>query len=278
MWSDGGDASPLARFTSVSISPDSRQAAGVVVDRNASDIWIADLASGATTRVTFDGTNVSPAWSADGRQLFFATRDGATPFHVVSSKIAERADRTAAIAGAPAQAFPTSAAGGRLALTRYQDGHTAVVLTDSTGGAARALGEGPYDEGAAAISPDGRWVALESSASGRVEVIVRAAEDGRRVAAVSAEGGRRPQWSADGRAIYFVAGRRVLRAAFSPDGGGTVGHAETVLDRSGDRVVAIAPSGRLLVDRQPGADSATVVLQWLRELRERLPLPVSAPR
>jgi hypothetical protein len=34
----------------------------------------------------------------------------------------------------------------------------------------------------------------------------------------------------------------------------------------------------VLVERQPDADTAVIVLEWLRELRERLPLPVNAPR
>jgi len=51
-----------------------------------------------------------------------------------------------------------------------------------------------------------------------------------------------------------------------------------VLDRAGERAIAIAPSGRVLVERRPGADTAVIVLQWIRELRERLPLPVTAPR
>jgi hypothetical protein len=34
----------------------------------------------------------------------------------------------------------------------------------------------------------------------------------------------------------------------------------------------------LIEDQPPGADTALVTLQWLRELRQRLPIPVTAPR
>ena len=79
-WTDGGeeDAGPLGRMTSIAVSPDSRRAAGVIADGNSSDIWMADLATGGLTRLTFGGVNASPAWSADGQRIFFASRSGGT--------------------------------------------------------------------------------------------------------------------------------------------------------------------------------------------------------
>ena len=129
------------------------------------------------------------------------------------------------------------------------------------------------------FSPDGQWLALESSESGRTEVVLRAVADGRR-AAVSADGGSHPRWSADGRAVYFDAGRRLMRAAIDPARGVEgVGRPVPVFDRDGARVLAVTPSGRLLVhDQAPGNDTALVILQWLRELRERIPHPTAVPR
>ena len=272
-WSDGTDAAALARFHSLAIAPDSSRAAGVDA---AGDIWIVDLASGTTTRLTFGGGHVSPAWSADGSRVLFSSRSGAAPFRVESRTASERNDTPVPLAGAPRQAFPTSvAADGRVALTIYKDGHTAVALASPDGGTPHVLTDGPFDEDAAVFSPDGRWLALESTASGRMEVVVRAATDGRRIA-VSQDGGARPTWSADGRAIYFISGRRLLRTAFAADR--QPGAAAVVLDRAGERAVAVSPSGRLLVARATEADTALVALQWLRELGERLPLPVNVPR
>jgi eukaryotic-like serine/threonine-protein kinase len=273
LWNDGVDASALARFSSIAVAPDSTRAAGL--DANG-DIWIADLAHGATTRLTFGGGNVSPAWAADGSRLYFAARNGAGAFRVLVQPVANRGDATP-LPSAPPEAFPTSAAAdGRVALTQYKDGHTAVVVVAAAGGAPRVLTDGPFDEGAATFSPDGRWLALESAASGRVEVVVRSMDDGHRLA-VSADGGTRPRWSEDGRTIYFESGRRLMKTAFTPVGA-TTGRNDVVLDRAGEHAIAVAPSGRLLVERRPGPDTAVIVLQWLRELRERLPLPVTAPR
>jgi hypothetical protein len=69
-----------------------------------------------------------------------------------------------------------------------------------------------------------------------------------------------------------------MRVPFDPARGPVARGAEALLDRPATRVLAIAPDGRALVQEQPPASSAIVVLQWLRELRQRLPLPVTAPR
>jgi hypothetical protein len=74
-----------------------------------------------------------------------------------------------------------------------------------------------------------------------------------------------------------------MKIAFPPDipsaaRAAAVAVPVAVLDRAGDRAVAVTPSGRVLVARGAGADTALVALQWLRELGERLPLPVNTPR
>jgi hypothetical protein len=69
-----------------------------------------------------------------------------------------------------------------------------------------------------------------------------------------------------------------MKAAFQPDNGGTAAKPAVVIDHAVERAVAVTPSGRVLVDRQRPADAAVVALQWLRELRARLPLPVNSPR
>jgi hypothetical protein len=67
-----------------------------------------------------------------------------------------------------------------------------------------------YPESMARVSPDGRWVAYQSTRSGRVEVYVRPfAPAGSGAAAagpviqISAEGGRAPKWRGDGKELFF---------------------------------------------------------------------------
>ena len=108
-------------------------------------------------------------------------------------------------------------------------------------------------------------------------MIVRSANDGRRLP-VSTDGGGHPRWSEDGRSIYYDAGRRLMKAAFHPEDGAAMAKPAAVVDNPIERAIAVTPSGRVLVERQPPSEGALFVLQWLRELRERLPLPVNTPR
>jgi len=69
-----------------------------------------------------------------------------------------------------------------------------------------------------------------------------------------------------------------MRAAFDPSRSPSGPRPEVVFDRAGARVAAVTPAGRVLVRFQPAPSTAIVILQWLRELRERMPQPVTAPR
>ena len=276
-WSDGVPAAHLARLTSVAVSPDSKRAAGVIADGGGSDIWIADLSSGVRTRITYGGLNVSPAWAPDGSQVFYATRTTG-PFGLARRNVDSSAPAQPIASGA-AHTFPSSiASDGRIAATVVgAGGRTTVGIVPAAGGQPRILETGPYNERAAAFSPDGKWLALESDESGRTEIVVRAADAGSRRIALSREGGTRPQWSADGRFIYFESGGRTARASFNATG--TDAAIDIVFDRRDTQPVAVTAAGRTLFAR-PAADGerAVVVLQWLRELRQRLPAPTGAPR
>ena len=157
------------------------------------------------------------------------------------------------------------------------DGHTAAAIIPAGGGVPRVLQAGPFNEGAPAFSPDGQWLAMESDESGRTEIVVRAVADGRRFV-VSADGGSTPRWSADGRCLYYTSGRRMIRAAVDTTANAVTAR-DTLFDRPGAQILAVTPAGRVLAARGPAAaDRGLIVLQWLRELRQQLPLPVTAPR
>jgi len=275
-WSDDAKAMNLARLTTLAISPDAKRVAGVIAEGGGSDVWIADLASGATTRITYGGLNVSPAWAPDGSHVVFATRTTG-PFGLAQRRV-DASGPAQPIAGGAAHIFPSSiASDGRIAATVVvAEGRTAVGIVPAAGGSPEILETGPYNERAAAFSPDGKWLALESDESGRSEIVVRAPSTGGPRLAISREGGTRPQWSADGRFIYFESSGRTARSTFGASPNGPI---DILFDRPGAHPVAITPGGRTLFAR-PATDSerAVVVLQWLRELRQRLPAPTAAPR
>jgi hypothetical protein len=56
-----------------------------------------------------------------------------------------------------------------------------------------------------AFSPDGRWIAYNSNASGRHEVYVQAFPAGGEPVPISRAGGFAPRWRGDGEELFFAA-------------------------------------------------------------------------
>ena len=66
----------------------------------------------------------------------------------------------------------------------------------------------------AAISPDGRWLAYQSTTAGADEVWLKEYPDGA-PKRVSTNGGRFPVWSRDGRELYYLNADKMMAVAIS---------------------------------------------------------------
>ncbi len=122
------------------------------------------------------------------------------------------------------------------------------------------------------ISPDGRFVAYQSDASGRWEVYVQPFPRGEGRWQVSAGGGRQPLWNSRGGELFFVAGNDLMavdvveqptfrvgtpRRLFGGEALGTNLSPPAVMERHYD----VAPDGRrFLVVRGVGKGTSDIVL------------------
>ena len=80
-----------------------------------------------------------------------------------------------------------------------------------------------FNEENARFSPDGRWVAFESSEAGRKEVYVTSFPKPGAHVRISSGGGQSPRWSADGRELFFLTpGNTLMSAALRPETRGGV--------------------------------------------------------
>ena len=140
-------------------------------------------------------------------------------------------------------------------------------------------GEGQYRD--PVLSPNGRWVALKTSESGRDEILVVAYPDGstgRRV--VSIEGGGEPRWTRGGRELVWRHGTGIYAASFDPATGdaGT----PTLLFR-GDYLAAannagrgwdVSADGQRFIFLKRPAERAprrvTIVTNWVASLADKV--------
>ncbi|MCG6957381.1 MAG: protein kinase, partial [Gemmatimonadetes bacterium] len=189
---------------SPALSPDGTRLAVTAPGPNGGrQIWIKHLGSGPPERLTLEGTrNEAPTWAPDGRSVIFVSNRGGN-----RDVYEQRADGTA-----PAKLLLDR----ELPITRafLSPDDEWLVFWQSSGLYARRVGSD--DEpvrltdvpgaGAPALSPDGRWLAFSSPASGQIQVYVQAFPDGGGVPRiVSQDGGAQPVWSHSGRELFYVA-------------------------------------------------------------------------
>ena len=273
---------PQAReFVTPRLSPDERRVAVVVQESRQADVWIYDVALSTFSRLTSVGTVTSVQWSGDGTRVLF-TAGGEELRGAVWSQLAS--------GGAPAEKLfehpfltPLAAIspdGNSLLVNSLHESSWNILRVPlDSDRVARNYLTSRANEGGPAFSPDGRWVAVESDESGRVEVSVRSFPDPSSRIQVSAGGGAEPVWSPDGTRLYYRTGSSLLAARVSLRPTFTVLGRDTVrsdapfvtspfwgpnyqVTRDGKRILAILSD----------ADDYRLVVSpnWITELRQRV--------
>jgi Tol biopolymer transport system component len=202
------------------LSPDGTQVAIAILDpiTNTNDLWLIDVARGVRTRFTVAHTEERfPTWSSDGNRVAFTSgRGGRFDVFVQTSNGSRGEER---LTHDLENKYPTSWS---------PDGRTILFYTGgSTQGSGNDLWilplfgdrkplqflQTPFNELEGRFSPDGRWIAYQSTESGRMEVYAAAVSDPGRKSRVSAGGGTHPRWARAGREILYLAPDGKLMAA-----------------------------------------------------------------
>jgi eukaryotic-like serine/threonine-protein kinase len=272
------------------LSPDgTRLAVGINSDAG-DDIWIKQLPAGPLSRLTFDsGPEARPRWTPDGRSVTYTV--------LADSSVRER----------PADGTGTETT--RLVMRGHQinegfwsrDGQWLVARTGNDGSQRDIIGLRPgvdsapiplaanprYHESAAALSPDGKWLAYESNETGTEQVYLRPFPnvDGGKWQ-VSTNGGQAPLWAHSGRELFFVDADRNMVAVPVTSGPtpalgdrqvlfhldddvylGRPEHYATIDISRDDRRFLMA---RRVTDGQAAAPTFVLVENWFEELKAKV--------
>jgi eukaryotic-like serine/threonine-protein kinase len=147
------------------------------------------------------GGHWDTAWMPDSRRLLFS--GGPAPIRgQIFFKAADGSGAATIVTPSPG-GFPNAVSSdGKFMLFHRGAGELTVQPIDSSA-PARSLSKGLALNGV--FSPDGRWIAYQSSETGRTEIHVLAFPDaGAGRSQVSSGGGRYPLWSPDGRELFFI--------------------------------------------------------------------------
>ena len=186
----------LEPFWDVYLSPDDQKIAAVIGDP-LREAWILDPQRNARTKLAVDARWVgSITWSPDGGTLYMdVMRNGR--FELIAKRLAG-ADRVLVPQGYSPCGIT---ADGRRLLLQYQDN---LYMLSPGDPAAKPQPLGIACALRAELSPDGKWVALESNEGGRGDVYIVSTATPAVRWQVTPAGGYLPAWRRDGGELYFV--------------------------------------------------------------------------
>jgi serine/threonine-protein kinase len=274
----------------VAVSPDGTRLALKVHSDAGEDIWVKQLDRGPLSRLTFhEDLDRRPRWSPDGQRIMFVSERGE------NRDLWERmADGTGTpqllldleqpileVQRNPDETWFVLRLGGAANVTGGRD-IVGIQVGDSV---TVPLAAEEYDEKSLALSPNGRWLAYESTETGQDEIYVRPFPD---VDAgkwqVSTNGGIAPRWAPSGDELYYVNADRFLTAVGVEAVGGSLQVGERIplfnVDERALNVITnyafydVAPDGRFLMVRFDVGEGDTnqliLAMNWWEEVGQRV--------
>ena len=206
-----------ANYRILDISPNDRTLAVAIYEHfEEGDVWLVQLEGGTKSRFSFtDAGALSGAFSPDGTRLamtsgFYGQDITVNVRSVVSNEVQKLLDtRGACIVTGWSR-------DGRYLVVVTQDPKTGfdVQKIDVVARTMTPVVQGPADELAPALSPNGKWLAYVSTESGAPEVYLTAFPSGGGKWQATQDGGSAPRWSRDGKQLFYVKGDRLMAVDF----------------------------------------------------------------
>ena len=258
------------QFGSVDLSPDGRQLAFSKGTDAQGDIWLVELSTGVSKRLTDDPSDDNdPVWSPDGKQIVFNSNRLGPPHLFMRASDGSGVDVPLVQSKTDNFTVASWSRAGVLIFNVFNKDNPSDLWTMRISGdrTPRLFLGSKRSELNGTFSPDGRWVAYQSNESGREEVLVRPFPDKDPAQMMSRNGGICPRWRGDGKELFFVSTDGTMMAiGFDPATGRPTGVPRALfptqiwmgdtrpyaVDRNGDRfLLKIAPDPRV-----------TVVMDW----------------
>jgi serine/threonine protein kinase len=283
---------PPDNYQDPKISPDGTRVAFTISGQN-TDIWIWDLMRKTMSRLTFEKrSEVRPVWTPDSKQIiFWSGRDKGSYRKASDGTGAE--EKLFSVSNAEVYPYCTTKDGKLLLTEETRDRSKWQIGAYSLEGnrERKPVLESPdYSVEFPSISPNGKWLAYESSESAKGDIFVRPFPDVNKGRwQISINGGSCPIWSPDGRELFYLSEDDIAVTAvgvrteggFSPGMPRKLFPRNPYLESNNGAPWDIHPDGkRFLMLRKAGTTASTgdpwrkitIVLNWFEELKQRAPV------
>jgi len=262
------------------LSPDMTHVANGIGSGEAEDIWTYDVARRTPTRLTFEGINSFPIWSPDGRWItFIGLIQGKSALYRVA---ADASGKPELLTECEPHAVPNSWAPDGKTLVFSQAGadkKTHLWSIAVPGGKAVRLHEGDATELNGEVSPDGRWLAYESTESGNNEIYVQPFPGTGPKTRISTQGGSVPRWAHNGKELFFWnfgVDRQLYVVDVQPGAVFRAGLPQELFKAAAGTTWDVAADGKRFLVETPGSNTGgrhmEVVDNWFDELNRRVPV------
>jgi serine/threonine-protein kinase len=198
-------ALPLKPYQVPRISPDGTKiAVNLGFLGQDDDIWIYDLSTLVFSRFTFGKSMFCPIWTTDGQSLYFASLKG----KIMQKQLTGSAAITLIEVGSNMAHYPITISPDNRYMVMNQlggvnEGELMMLDLNEPDQPKFIFTSDAYDYGGD-FSPDGKYILYGSNETGRLEIYIKSFPDMKSKWQVSTEGGLSPQWSPDGKSIYYI--------------------------------------------------------------------------
>ncbi len=266
-------------YSNARVSPDGTLIATTLgPSPSRTDAWVIDMRTGVLRRLTWDSATVTVAWDTGGSALIVASH--AHPgrgFALRRVPIAQPDAATVLVPPVRGQLPGAVTPDGRTLVFQRNDpvtrGDLWLLRLDPASRPVPWLA-GPANERGAALSPDGRWLAYVSDASGRDEVYARPFAPTGAPVQISSGGGREPRWSPSGGEIFYRSDRGMIAASVQVAPPLRVTARTPLFDEraylalDGHALYDVLPDGErfVMIRRAPGSHEVVVMLNAFSQL------------
>jgi Tol biopolymer transport system component len=278
---------PAGTYEDPRLSPDGGR---IVVTLNG-DIWIYDVATGRSSRLTRDGASLMGVWDPTGSHIAYSSARKGNLEAWVEPSDGTAEPRQLTTLGGQVHVDAWSPDGRTLTIHRHPpEGPVTILILpmDTADPKPQVFFEGDFSAEGAEFSRDGRYVAYLAEKTGQREVYIRPYRKPGGEVTVSVGGGREPVWAANGDVLYRnLTGERMFAVSVTTEPTLKVGRPLELFQG----LYYVSPTGSprpqydvtadgqrfLMLAPAPGTSGSVprprmiVVQNWFEELKARVP-------